>query len=479
MSHDSAEPMNAASDTTLDATYAHLRSTFRTKGPLRYKERVKALKALSKVIRRRREDIITAIDADFGGRSRHETLSAEVFTSVAAIRHTLTHLQDWMEPEARPTFWAMRPSRCEVRYQPLGVVGVISPWNYPVYLAISPIVAALSAGNRVMLKPSEVTPSTSELLVEIIAEALGADIAAVVTGDHQVGAAFSRLPFDHLLFTGSTGVGRHIMSAASENLTPVTLELGGKSPVVLHESFSVRRAAPRIVYGKLLNAGQTCIAPDYVLCPSAKVGALVEAIKTEVGRRYPTLRDNPDYTAVVSDRHHARLTALLADAAEKGAEIVELNPAGEDLSGGRRMAPTLILNPTEEMAVMQEEIFGPLLPIVSCDSAEAALRYVNDHPRPLALYYFDGSRRRIRSVLDATISGGVTINDTILHVSQEDLPFGGVGPSGMGAYHGFEGFETFSHKKGILHQSRFTLTPSLIRPPYGRLMSLMMRFLIR
>ena len=472
--------MNAASDTTtLDATYAHLRSMSRTKGPLSYKERVKALKALSRAVRRRREDIITAINTDFGGRSRHETLSAEIFTSVAAIRHTLTHLRDWMESETRPTFWAMRPSRCEVRYQPLGVVGIIAPWNYPVYLSISPIVAAISAGNRVMLKPSEITPNTSEVLIALISEALGDDIAAVVVGDHQVGAAFSRLPFDHLLFTGSTGVGRHIMSAASENLTPVTLELGGKSPVVLHESFSVRRAAPPIVFGKLLNAGQTCIAPDYLLCPAAKVGAMVEALTAEVSRRYPTLKNNPDYTAIVSDRHYARLTALIADAVDKGAEIVEINPAGEDLSGGRRMAPTLILNPTEDMAVMQEEIFGPVLPIVSCDSAEAALDYVNDHPRPLALYYFDGSRRRIRTVLDSTISGGVTINNTILHVSQEDLPFGGVGPSGMGAYHGFEGFETFSHKKGVLYQSRFSPTPSLIRPPYGRLMSLMMRFLIR
>ncbi|MFT5684284.1 MAG: coniferyl-aldehyde dehydrogenase [Myxococcota bacterium] len=472
--------MNAAPDTnTLDADFAHLKATSRSQGPLSYKQRVKALKALSKVIRRRREDIVSAISNDFGGRSRHETLSAEIFTSVAGIRHTLANLKDWMEPETRPTFWAMRPARCEVRYQPLGVVGVISPWNYPVYLAISPIVAALSAGNRVMLKPSEVTPTTSGLLSEILTEALGKDIAAVSIGDHQVGAAFSRLPFDHLLFTGSTGVGRLIMAAASDNLTPVTLELGGKSPVILHDSYSVRRAAPRIVYGKLLNAGQTCIAPDYVLCPSGKVGALVEAITAEVGRRYPTLKDNPDYTAIVSDRHHARLSALLADAESKGAELVAINPAGEDLSSGRRMVPTLVLNPTEDMDVMKEEIFGPILPIVPTDSADAALDYVNHHPRPLALYYFDGSRRRIRSVLDATTSGGVTINDTILHVSQEDLPFGGVGPSGMGAYHGFEGFETFSHKKGILHQSRLSLTPALIRPPYGRLMSILMKLLIR
>ncbi len=480
MSHDSAGTMSDSPDTTtLDDAFSHLKVTYRAQGALSYRDRDRALKALARSIRRRRDDIISAIDADFGGRSRHETLSAEIFTSVAAIRHTLTHLRDWMEPEDRPTFWAMRPSRCQVRYQPLGVVGVISPWNYPVYLAISPIAAAISAGNRVMLKPSELTPKTSDLLAEILHESLGPDIVAVITGDHTVGAAFSRLPFDHLLFTGSTGVGRRVMAAASDNLTPVTLELGGKSPVVLHGSYSVKAAAKRIIYGKLLNAGQTCIAPDYVLCPRDRVGPLVEALKAEVARRYPTLKDNPDYTAVINDRHRDRLAALLSDAEEKGAELVTINPAGEDLSGGRRMAPTLVLNPTADMEIMKEEIFGPLLPIVPCDSVEAALDYVNDHPRPLALYYFDRSRRRARRVLDQTTSGGVTINDTILHVSQEDLPFGGVGPSGMGAYHGFEGFETFSHKKAVLHQSALALTPMIIRPPYGRLLSLVMRLLIR
>jgi coniferyl-aldehyde dehydrogenase len=464
---------------SLHDAFKHLQTTHRTSGPLPYKERKKALKALSKIIRKRREDIISAIDEDFGGRSRHETLSAEIYTSVQCIRHTLSNLRDWMEPEERPVSWVLKPSKARVLYQPLGVVGIISPWNYPVYLAIAPIAAALSAGNRVMLKPSETTPKTSALLAALVSEALGPDVAAVAVGDEGVGAAFSRLPFDHLLFTGSTGVGRKIMAAAADNLTPVTLELGGKSPVILHEGYSVKRAATRIVYGKLLNAGQTCLAPDYVLCPREKVPALVAAITAEVKKRYPTLRDNPDYTAVVSEQHHKRLTAYLSDAAEKGAELVEINPAGEDLSGGRRMAPTLVLSPSEEMRVMQEEIFGPLLPIVPTDSTDAAVDFVNARPRPLALYYFDGSGRRARKMMTRTISGGVTINDTIMHVAVEDLPFGGVGASGMGAYHGFEGFETFSHKKSVLAQSRLTLTPYLIRPPYGRLMTLLLKLLIR
>ena len=471
--------MNAPSDASLQDVFQHLKTVTRKEGPLTYKQRVRALKTLSRAIRKRREDIISAIDADFGGRSRHETLSAEIYTSVEAIRHTLHHLRDWMEPEERQVSWVFKPSKARLLYQPLGLVGVISPWNYPVYLAISPIVAALSAGNRVMLKPSEITPKTSALLAELLEQTLGGDIVATVTGDHQVGASFSRLPFDHLLFTGSTGVGRSIMAAASDNLTPVTLELGGKSPVILHESYSVKRAARKIVYGKLLNAGQTCIAPDYVLCPAAKVEALVDALKAEVAKRYPTLKDNADYTSVVNERHHSRLSACLADAEEKGAELVTINPASEDLSEGRRMAPTLVLKPTDEMTVMQEEIFGPILPIVSVDSVDAAIEYVNDRPRPLALYYFDGSRRRIRRMLSSTTAGGVTINDTILHVSQEDLPFGGVGPSGMGAYHGFEGFETFSHKKSVLYQSRLTLSPAFVRPPFGWLMNLLMKVLIR
>ena len=472
--------MSAAPDhSSLGDALAHLQATHRSNGPLSYKERKKALRSLSKVIRKRREDIISAIDEDFGGRSRHETLSAEIYNSVQSIRHTLSNLRDWMEPEERPVPWVFKPSKARVLYQPLGVVGIISPWNYPLYLAIAPISAALSAGNRVMLKPSETTPKTSALLAELIPAALGADVAAVITGDYQVGTAFSRLPFDHLLFTGSTGVGRKIMAAAAENLTPLTLELGGKSPVILHEGYPVKRAAPRIVFGKLLNAGQTCLAPDYVLCPRDKIPALVAAITAEVKKRYPTLKDNPDYTAVVSEQHHKRLAGYLADAVEKGAEIVEINPADEDLSAGRRMAPTLVLNPTAEMRVMQEEIFGPLLPIVPTDSTDAAVEYVNDQPRPLALYYFDTSGRRARKMMERTISGGVTINDTLMHVAIEDLPFGGVGASGMGAYHGFEGFETFSHKKSVLSQSRLTLTPYLIRPPYGRLMSVLMKLLIR
>ncbi len=460
------------------AALARLRACGRAQGPLTYRQRMKGLSALGKAVRRRREAICAAIDADFGGRSRHETLSAEIYTTLESIRHTRAHLREWMEVSPREVSMTLWPSRAQVIHQPLGVVGIISPWNYPLYLALTPLVAATAAGNRALLKPSEHTPRTSALLAEILSASLGDDVVAVVQGDHQVGEAFSRLPLDHLLFTGSTAVGRHIMAAASSSLTPVTLELGGKSPALILPGGSLKRAARSIINGKLLNAGQTCIAPDYVLCPSAGVEPLAAALQTEVRRRFPSLKDNPDYTAIINDRHRLRLQGLLDDAQARGARLVPINPADEDLADSPRMVPTLVLDPTAEMAVMKEEIFGPVLPIVSYETLDEAIAYVDARPRPLALYCF-GSRRQARKVLHSTVSGGVTLNDTLMHVTQETLPFGGVGASGMGAYHGYAGFETFSHRKSVLRQSRFALAPRLIRPPYGRLVSLLLRLLIR
>ena len=361
-------------------------------------------------------------------------------------------------------------ARAEIRHQPKGVVGVISPWNFPVNLTFAPLAGVLAAGNRAMIKPSETTPATSELLKQMFASAFDDSEITVVTGGPEVGQAFSSLPFDHLVFTGATSIGRHVMRAAAENLVPVTLELGGKSPVVIGRSADMSVSAARIMNGKTLNAGQICLAPDYVLAPADRLPDFVAAAKASVGQMFPSIRESPDYTAVVTDRHYARLMDYLDDARAKGAEIVEINPGAEDLrqQPHRRIAPTLILNPTDDMKVMQEEIFGPLLPVKAYRDVQEAVDYINAHDRPLGLYYFGSDAAERDRVLDGTTSGGVTVNDVVMHVAQEELPFGGIGPAGIGAYHGHDGFREFSHRKSIYHQIKWDLPPlRMLRPPYG------------
>lgn len=437
------------------------------------------LRALRSQMVARRSDIEEAIRADFGSRSKHETWISEIVTTSNAIRYMEAHLGRWMRPERRrvsPTMWF---ARAEVRRQPLGVVGVISPWNYPFHLAATPVATAVAAGNRVMLKPSELTPATSELLSELLPAALGPDVISVHTGGVEVGRAFASLPFDHLFFTGSTAVGRDILKAAAENLTPVTLELGGKSPAILHRGFDVARFVERVLRGKLLNAGQTCIAPDYLLVPRGTEQAVVDAALAHVARAYPTLASNPDYTSIINARHRERLESLLADAVAQGAREVELNPAGESFgSAGNKLAPRLLLDVTDSMRIMQEEIFGPLLPVVPYDTLDDVFAYVNARPRPLALYYFDDDPRRADYVVRNTVAGGSVINDTLIHVGVDDLPFGGVGASGMGAYHGREGFERLSHARAVVRQSRFN-GMRLLDPPYGRRVEKLIDWLLR
>jgi coniferyl-aldehyde dehydrogenase len=362
-------------------------------------------------------------------------------------------------------------ARARVEYQPLGVIGCISPWNFPVQLTFGPLAGILSAGNRTMIKPSEFTPATSELMKEMFEEAFDIEEVAVFTGGPEVGGAFSSLPFDHLLFTGATSVAKHVMRAASENLVPVTLELGGKSPVVIGKSADMEMTATNVMAGKTMNAGQICLAPDYIFVPEESANDFVNAAKSSVKKMYPNIKDNPDYTSVVNERHFNRLTSYIDDAREKGAEIIEINPADEDFSQQEhnRIPPTLILNPTEDMAVMKEEIFGPVLPIKKYRDMEEPLEYINDHPRPLGLYYFGKDSDEEQKVLTRTTSGGVTVNDVVMHVAQEDLPFGGVGPSGMGSYHGHDGFKTFSHAKAIFTQSKIvSKLAAAMRPPYKK-----------
>ncbi|MBC3206959.1 coniferyl aldehyde dehydrogenase [Pseudomonas sp. SWRI111] len=425
-------------------------------------QRQQWLKALRELLSSERQALIEAISADFSHRSADETLLAELMPSLHGIHYASRHLRGWMKPSRRKVGAAFQPASAKVVYQPLGVVGVIVPWNYPLYLAVGPMVGALAAGNRVMLKLSESTPATGLLLKQLFARIFPEDLVCVVLGEADVGVAFSRLPFDHLLFTGSTSVGKHVMRAAAENLTPVTLELGGKSPAIVSRDVPLKDAAERIAFGKTLNAGQTCVAPDYVLVPEDRIGAFVEAYRQAVQGFYPSLADNADYTAIINDRQLARLNGYVSDATSKGALLIPLFEQGQ----GRRMPHSVLLNVSDEMTVMQDEIFGPLLPIVPYRDLEQAFAYINQRPRPLALYYFGYDKREQQRVLHETHSGGVCLNDTLLHVAQDDMPFGGIGPSGMGHYHGHEGFLTFSKAKGVLIKQRFNAA-RLIYPPYG------------
>ena len=350
------------------------------------------------------------------------------------------------------------------------MIGIIAPWNFPVQLVMAPLAGVFAAGNRAMVKTSEFCPRTAALFEAVAPRHFAADELVFVSGGPEVGKAFAALPFDHLLFTGATGIGRHILHAAADNLVPVTLELGGKSPTVIGRSADIGRATERIALGKMLNAGQICLAPDYLFVPDERIEAAVDGLGRAVAAMYPTLIDNPDYAAVINDRHHARLLAHLDDARTKGAELVELNPAKENFgaTNSRKLPLTLVLDPTDEMTVMQEEIFGPILPVKRYRTVDEVVAYVNRHDRPLGLYYFGEDGAEERTLLDHTISGGVTVNDVVFHVSMEDLPFGGVGPSGMGHYHGADGFRTFSHMKAVYRQSRFDVAKLAgLKPPYG------------
>lgn len=458
--------------------FARQRQARERNNGLDYGERMEALAALARMLREHADELASAIDRDFDGRSRDETRVLEIFPSISAIGHARRHLKGWMRPRSAPTGLWFLPGRSSVMPQPLGIAGIVVPWNYPLYLAIGPMVAALSAGNRVMVKMSEAAPLLGQLLERLVAARFSPDVLAIANGGADVAREFTTLPFDHLLFTGSTAVGREVMRAAAANLTPVTLELGGKSPAIVGRGIDVAEAAERIMFGKCLNAGQTCIAPDYVLVPEERVEAFVEAARSAVGKLYPTLRDNPDYTAVINARQRERLAGYLDEARASGARVEELNPAAEDLGASPKMAPTLVIGAPEGSRLMREEIFGPILPVVPYTELSQAIAHVNSRPRPLALYVFDHDAKAIDEVLARTVSGGVTVNETLLHIAQEELPFGGVGASGMGEYHGRAGFDTFSKRKAVFRQSRLNAL-KLLRPPYGKRFRAMLAMLLR
>jgi len=463
----------------LNHILAAQRTAFLREGPPALGRRRADLKKLRTSILARRNEIEAAVNADFGHRSRHETAIMDVVSVILGIDYLHRNLRRFMRPTRRHVALPFRLGSAWIEYQPLGVVGIVAPWNYPVSLALTPLATAIAAGNRVMIKPSEFTPATSNLLAAMVGDTFPNDQVAVVTGDAAIGAAFSGLAFDHLLFTGSTPVGRAVMRSASENLVPVTLELGGKSPVIVQKGYSLDYAAASIAYGKLANAGQTCIAPDYLMVHEDDVASFLTAYDKAVAGLYPSGPASDDYTSILNDRHYARLNELLDDARSKGARVVESGPKPSDPSSRpHTLAPMIVLGTTDEMRIVQEEIFGPVLPILTYRQIDEAIAYINARPRPLALYYFGDSGEDRRKVLARTSSGNVTINGTLMHYAQDDLPFGGVGPSGMGAYHGVEGFRTFSHAKGVFHQGRWNAS-NLLRAPFGRIADKILGLMLR
>ena len=446
----------------LNALFAQQKAAFNKQPMPDLAARRDKLKRLREALLTNQERLISAINQDFGQRARDETLMAEFLPCLHNIDYAIKALPKWLKPSKRRVGMAFQPAKAQVIYQPLGVIGIIVPWNYPLFLAIGPLIGALAAGNRAMIKMSESTPHTAEAVQMLLSNVFAEEEVAVVQGEVDMGIAFSHLAFDHLLFTGAGSVGKEVMRAAANNLTPVTLELGGKSPAIIGEDIDITEAAERIAFGKTLNAGQTCVAPDYVLLPETQVEAFVTAFTKTVKRFYPTLNDNSDYTAIINPRQLARLKHYLEDAKAKGATLI----SPYDKVPEHLIAPTLVTHVSDEMAVMQDEIFGPILPLVPYQTLDDALTYINQRPRPLALYYFGYENSVQHKILHTTHAGGVCFNDTLMHVAQEDLSFGGVGPSGMGAYHGHEGFLTFSHAKAVFTKGRFNSSRS-IYPPYG------------
>ena len=465
--------MQETSQSQMQEILDRQRRAYLAEGVVSTDVRIDRMERAIDVLKKHETRLVEAMSADFGHRSEHQSLFTDIASCVGPLRHAQANVAKWQKAEKRkvgPFPLNLLGAKARVEYQPLGVVGVISPWNFPVNLTFTPLAGILAAGNRCMIKPSEYTPATSQAMSEAIGEAFDSDEIAVITGGPQTGADFSGLAFDHLLFTGATSIAKHVMRAAAENLVPVTLELGGKSPVVVGRSADIDKTTDAIFAGKMMNAGQICLAPDYVFVPTEKMREFVESSERAVAKMFPTLLDNPDYTSVVNSRHYDRINEYVAEAREKGAEVVEINPGNEDFrqQPHHKIPPTLVINPTDDMAVMREEIFGPVMPVKTYDQVDETVDYINGKARPLGLYYFGDDSAEENQVLNHTTSGGVTVNDVIMHISQEDLPFGGVGPSGMGSYHGYDGFKTFSHAKAVFKQSKVNVAELAgLRPPYG------------
>lgn len=436
--------------------------------------RIERVMRLNQMIGENKQLIVDACDNDFGCHSRHQAEMSEVGAVMSGAQDNAKHIKKWMKPEKRKPMFPLgfMGAKARVDWVPKGTVGNLSTWNFPVYTALMPVIGAFAAGNRAMLKMSEVTPGVAEVIGDLVRKYYDEAEFAVINGGPEIGAEFAGLPLDHLIFTGSPSVGKLIMRACSDNLTPCTLELGGKSPVIISNSYDIKKAAQRIFTGKALNTGQACLAPDYAFVPAAKMDQFVAGVQEHVSTLFPTVVNNPDYTSVVNDRHYNRIMAYINDAKEKGATVIEINPASEDFTnqpkGFHKIPMTLVIDPSDDLLVMQEEIFGPVLSLKSYNQIDECINYINAHPRPLGLYYFGENKTEERKVLDYTISGGVTLNDVMNHSSNDDLPFGGIGNSGMGNYHGYDGFRTFSHPRAVFKQTGLDLMSLAgMLPPYG------------
>ncbi|PKG82399.1 coniferyl-aldehyde dehydrogenase [Colwellia sp. 75C3] len=431
------------------------------------KQRISDIKALKNALTHHQNELLIAMSDDFGHRSKDDSKLGDILTTILSANYAIKHIKRWMRPSKRHVHPLFQPAKAHVQYQPLGVVGIITPWNYPIFLALGPLITALSAGNTAIIKMSEFTPNTNRIMKRLIASAFPPEKVTVICGGSSVAAHFTHLNFDHIVFTGSTAIGKKVMAAASENLTPVTLELGGKSPVIIGKDIDISTAVTRFLVAKTLNSGQTCVAPDYLLCPEEKIPKLIETLKIQFNSLYPNIENNPDYGGIINNAQFQRLHHLIEDASNKGGVITPLTV--EKIDGNvRKMALTVITNIHDDMRVMQEEIFGPLLPIVPYNDIQQAIDYINQRENPLALYLMSFDKKTQHLVLNKTKAGGVCINEAAMHVAQDDLPFGGIGDSGMGQYHGREGFLALSKAKAVFSRGKFSLG-SLIFPPYNQI----------
>jgi len=449
----------------LTDTYLQQKEYFTNNTYPSYQERIGDLTTLKAILIDNQDAFINAMSQDFGHRSADDTRIGDILTTVMGINYAIKKLKQWMKPEKKHIGILFQPAKGEVIYQPKGVVGIIAPWNYPLFLTLGPLTTALAAGNTAMIKMSEYTPNTNSLLAKLMANAFPTEKVAIVCGEADMAAIFSSVAFDHLFFTGSTGVGKLVMKAAAENLVPVTLELGGKSPTIIDNDIDIKTAVSRLILGKTLNSGQTCVAPDYIFCPHNKIDELIQAFKDYYQNMYPNVQENDDCTCIINDAQKARIDSLLVNAKEQGANIIPLAQDSQN-SQSRKMPLTLLTNIHDDMTIMQQEIFGPLLPIIGYDDVSEAITYINNKPRPLALYICSFNKAFQQQILLNTHAGGVCINDAAFHVANDDLPFGGIGASGMGQYHGNEGFKTFSHGKTVLSRGRINLG-TLLFPPFG------------
>lgn len=442
--------------------------------------RIDDLLTLKSAILEYQEELVQALSKDFGCRSADDSKMGDLMPTIMGINYAVKNIKKWMKPSKRHVGVLFQPAKAFVMYQPLGVIGIITPWNYPLFLSLGPLTTALAAGNRAMIKMSEFTPATNDVIKKLISGIFPTNKVTVINGGPEVAAHFSSQAFDHLLFTGSTRVGKIVMAAAAKNLTPVTLELGGKSPTIIDDKIDIKDAVSRFILGKTLNAGQTCVAPDYILCPTTRIDELKQALSQQFIKMYPTVANNNDYSSIINEAQLQRLNQWLSDAKAKGAVISPLGTDSEQdcLSAGK-IPLTLINNVNDDMLLMQEEIFGPLLPIISYNGIDEAIEYINARPRPLALYLCSHDSHTQKLVLERTHAGGVCLNDAAMHVAQDDMPFGGIGPSGMGHYHGHEGFLTFSKAKSVFKKGKIN-TASNAFPPYGKLIhKLIYKFFIK